>query len=319
MVTALGEILIDYTPKGISENGMQLFEQNAGGAPANVLSVVAKCGAKAAFIGKVGNDMQGLFLKQTLEKSRIKTSNLIIDDKYFTTLAFVTLGENGERSFAFARKPGADTKLTKDEVKSEILEKSKIFHFGSLSLTHEPAASATLYAIKKAKKMGSLISYDPNYRAPLWESEEIAKQKMKSVIKYVDIMKVSDEETVLLTGETDPQKACENLIAQGVRLVVVTLGDKGAFVMGEAGTAFVPSFTPTCVKDTTGAGDAFWGGFLYRIHESTLGFENLTLKKLEEYTRFANAVASLCIEKYGAIPAMPSVDKVLKRIKENAN
>lgn len=319
MITALGEILIDYTPKGISENGMQLFEQNAGGAPANVLSVAAKFGVKSAFIGKIGNDMQGLFLKQTLEKARIKTSNLIIDDKYFTTLAFVSLSENGERSFAFARKPGADTKLTKDEVKSEILEKSKIFHFGSLSLTHEPAASATIYAIKKAKKMGSLISYDPNYRAPLWQSEEIAMEKMRSVIKYVDIMKISDEETVLLTGELDPQKACEKLMEQGVKMVVVTLGEKGAFVMCEEGQAFVQSFTPACVKDTTGAGDAFWGGFLYRIHESTMGFENLSLAKTKEYVRFANAVASLCIEKYGAIAAMPSVDKVLKRLRENSN
>lgn len=319
MLTALGEILIDYTPKGLSETGMQLFEQNAGGAPANVLSVAAKFGVKSAFIGKVGNDMQGLFLKQTLEKAKIKTTNLIIDDKYFTTLAFVSLSEKGERSFAFARKPGADTKLSKDEVKSEILEKTKIFHFGSLSLTHEPAASTTIFAIKKAKKMGCLISYDPNYRAPLWSSEEEAKEKMSSVIKYVDIMKMSDEETELLTGEKDPIKAGEIILSQGVKVVAITLGKDGAIIMRNDGTVKAKSFTPVEVKDTTGAGDAFWGGFLYRIHESTLGFENLTLAKLEEYAIFANAVASLCIEKYGAIAAMPSVDKVLKRIRENTN
>ena len=174
-VTALGEVLIDFTPYGRSEAGRNLFEQNPGGAPANVLAALSKMGRKTAFIGKVGDDLHGVFLRKTLEDLGIDTSGMITDPAYFTTLAFVGL-ENGERSFSFARKPGADTQLRSDEIPERLLRETRIFHFGSLSLTDEPARQATLFAVKKAKENGALISYDPNYRAPLWPDEETAKR-----------------------------------------------------------------------------------------------------------------------------------------------
>ena len=183
-ITALGELLIDFTPCGTSEAGRQLFEQNPGGAPANVLVSVSRLGQKAAFIGKVGDDMHGALLKKTLEENNVDTSGLIVDPNVFTTLAFVTLTD-GERNFSFARKPGADTQLRKEEVNLEILKNTRIFHFGSLSLTDEPARSATIYAVENAKQCGALISYDPNYRAPLWKDRETAVKEMRSVIKYV--------------------------------------------------------------------------------------------------------------------------------------
>ena len=198
-VTALGEVLIDFTPCGTSEGGRNLFEQNPGGAPANVLAALSRLGRKTAFIGKVGEDMHGLLLKETLEDCGVDVSGMLVDPAYFTTLAFVAL-KDGERSFSFARKPGADTRLTKEEVRTELLKKTKIFHCGSLSLTDEPARSATLYAVETARKAGALISYDPNYRAPLWRSQEEAVAQMRSLIPFVDIMKISDEETARAAG-----------------------------------------------------------------------------------------------------------------------
>ena len=226
-VTALGEVLIDFTPCGTSQGGQALFEQNPGGAPANVLAALCNLGFQTAFIGKVGDDMHGALLKDTLDKAGIDTTGLIVDDSVFTTLAFVSL-QNGERNFSFARKPGADTQLRPEEVKEEIVKNTKIFHCGSLSLTDEPARSATFHAVKMAKEAGALISYDPNYRAPLWNSVEEAKEQMRSMIPYADIMKISDEETALLTDYSDPKEAAQALLDQGVACVVVTLGKDGA-------------------------------------------------------------------------------------------
>ena len=196
-VTALGEVLIDFTPYGVSEAGMALFEQNPGGAPANVLAAVSNLGQKPAFIGKVGDDMHGALLKDTLDRIGVDTSGMVVDPNYFTTLAFVSL-KNGERSFSFARKPGADTQLTSEEINLDVVRNTKIFHCGSLSLTDEPARSATFFAVKEAKAAGAVISYDPNYRPLLWKSEEEAVEHMRSMIPYADIMKISDEETALL-------------------------------------------------------------------------------------------------------------------------
>ena len=311
-VTALGELLIDFTPCGTSEAGMNLFEQNPGGAPANVLAALCNLGFQTAFIGKVGDDMHGALLKDTLDKAGIDTTGLIVDDSVFTTLAFVSL-QNGERNFSFARKPGADTQLRPEEVKEEIVKNTKIFHSGSLSLTDEPARSATFHAVKMAKEAGALISYDPNYRAPLWNSVEEAKEQMRSMIPYADIMKISDEETALLTDYSDPKEAAQALLDQGVACVVVTLGKDGA-LLKTAQVEIVEKGKERKVVDTTGAGDSFWGGILSRFAKDGISPAEITEEKAREYVRFANAVAGLCVEKRGAIPAMPTLEQVLAEL-----
>lgn len=309
-VTALGEILIDYTPLPKSEAGMMVFEQNPGGAPANVLACLSKLGKKTSFIGKVGTDMQGNFLKQTLENAGIETAALIFDENVFTTLAFVSLDDNGERSFAFARKPGADTKLEPSEVDTDLIENSSIFHFGSLSLTDNPAREATFFALEHAKKSDTIISYDPNYRPLLWKSESDAAENMRSVLDYVNIMKLSDEETVLLTGEADLNKAAKCLLDKGIAVVAITLGEKGALVANSQGIFEVSSKKVNAI-DTTGAGDAFWGGFLYKVIESGKKPADLTIDELKTFAEFANSVAGICVQRRGAIPAMPSIEEIM--------
>ncbi len=312
-VTALGEILIDFTPCGKSAAGQRVFEQNPGGAPANVLTCLSKFGKKTAFIGKVGADMHGEFLTSVLKENDICTDGVIADDSVFTTLAFVALSDSGERSFSFARKPGADTCLTQEELKEELIRDSKIFHLGSLSLTAEPAKGTSFKALDIAKESGCIVSYDPNYRAPLWDSREAAIEGMRSVISYVDVMKISDEETDLLTDNKEPLEAAKALIAQGVSVVAVTLGADGALVCTKEGHTVVPGYKANMV-DTTGAGDSFWGGFLYKLVESGKRPEEVTLEEAASFAKFGNAVASLCVEKRGAIPAMPTLEDVAARI-----
>jgi len=312
-VTALGEILIDFTPCGKSAAGQRIFEQNPGGAPANVLTCLSKCGRKTAFIGKVGADMHGEFLKSVLVENKICTDGVITDAEVFTTLAFVTLSESGERSFSFARKPGADTCLSQEELNEELIHDSKVFHIGSLSLTAEPARSATFRALEIAKESGCVVSYDPNYRAPLWDSKEAAIEGMRSVLAYVDVMKLSDEETELLTDKADPKKAAEALLEKGVSVVAVTLGADGALVTTKEGSATVPGYKADMV-DTTGAGDSFWGGFLHKLLESGKRPEEVTLEEAAVFAKYGNAVASLCVEKRGAIPAMPSPEEIAERL-----
>lgn len=314
-VTALGEILIDFTPCGKSEAGQKIFEQNPGGAPANVLACLNKCGKKTAFIGKVGQDMHGQFLKGVLEKSGIITDGVVEDNKVFTTLAFVDLTDSGERSFSFARKPGADTRLTQEELKEELIRDSKIFHIGSLSLTAEPVKGTTFKAIEIAKEAGCIISYDPNYRGALWPSKKVAMRGMRSVLRHVDVMKLSDEETELLTGVSDVIGAAKKLVAMGISIVVVTLGADGAMVCTKEGNTLVPGFKANLV-DTTGAGDSFWGGFLNCLLESGKQPTEISLDEAATFARYGNAVASLCVEKRGAIPAMPTVEEVQERLKQ---
>ena len=289
-VVALGELLIDFTYVGTSDNQMRLFEQNPGGAPANVLCALSHFGHKVAFIGKVGDDMHGAFLKETLEKEQIDTGGLIKDPDHFTTLAFVNVDAIGNRFFSFARKPGADTCLTTEELNREMLTNTKIFHVGSLSLTAEPARDATIEAIKTARKAGALISYDPNYRASLWSSEKEAVKQMRSLLPVVDLMKLSDEEVELLTGERDVRKAALKLNNMGIRIVAVTCGGNGAIIAWNNEIIESPSFHVS-VKDTTGAGDCFLAGFAASLlagegHKTAL--------------RFANACGALCTTALGA-------------------
>ncbi len=329
-VTAFGEALIDYTPAGRSEAGMELFEQNPGGAPANLLVAASRLGSFTAFIGKVGKDAQGDLLTKIMEEEGIELRGLCQDPRYFTTMAFVSLSPGGERRFSFARKPGADTKMEWAEVEQSLLKQSRILHFGSLSLTDHPSRETTLKLIQEGKKEGCVISYDPNYRSLLWGSVEVAKEQMRSVLPWVDIMKLSDEETELLTEERDPALAAEKLLSQGIRLVAVTLGREGVLLAIQGRSYRIPGYLVEAI-DTTGAGDAFWGAFL---HQLTGRLREVTKKmtdegetpseaealvsmlerpgELQEMARFANAAAACCVTKRGGIPAMPTLAQVME-------
>ncbi len=313
-ITAFGELLIDFTQVGVSNSGMVLFEQNPGGAPANVLACAAKLGQKTAFIGKIGADMHGEFLRKTLSDAKINIDGLVIDENFFTTLAFVSLNENGERSFSFARKPGADTQICKEEVDLSIIRNSRIFHFGSLSLTDSPAREATLFALEEAKKAGCIISYDPNYRPLLWKNKAQARQQMRSVLPYVDMIKLADGETELLTGFADPHEAAKHLIDSGIQLAAVTLGKSGALVATKGGCEVVHGFNVDSI-DTTGAGDAFWGAFLFSLGALDKKISEIDFADIRRIARFANAAAALCVTKNGAIPAMPEFHEIEKLLK----
>ena len=313
-ITSLGEILIDFTGKKESERQTLSYTQNPGGAPANVVVAAQRLGAQTAFIGKIGEDFLGDFLKETMDKCGVSTEGLISDADYFTTLAFVKLADNGERNFAFARKPGADIGLKAEEIRKDIICQSRILHVGSLSLTDELSRNAEFIALKAAKNNGTIISYDPNYRASLWDSQEEACKWMRSILEYADIVKVSEEEIELLTGYTDVRKAAESITEYGAKIVLITLGEKGSFVyLQDQQEAYVSGYSSKVV-DTTGAGDSFMGGFLYKICESGKRIEEYSLQEMIECVRFGNAVASLCVEREGAIPAMPVMEEVIKRI-----
>ncbi|WP_321972319.1 PfkB family carbohydrate kinase [Paratractidigestivibacter sp.] len=312
-VTALGEVLIDFTDAGTSAGGQKLFERNPGGAPANVLVACRRLGHSAAVIGKVGDDMHGAFLRDVLDENGVDTQGLVTDPDVFTTLAFVALSPDGERSFSFARKPGADTMLRSSEVDRGIIEESRVFHMGSLSLTDEPARSASLVALARASAAGCIKSYDPNYRASLWGSKAEAAAQMRSVVEHMDVVKISAEECELLTDKADPAEAAAAILSQGPSIVVVTLDAEGAYVATQDGDRTVPSFRTEAV-DTTGAGDSFWGGFLCALVESGKAPAEVGIDEAAEFVRFGNAVASLCVRARGGIPAMPSreaVDKLL--------
>lgn len=310
-VCALGEVLIDFTDAGVSAAGQKLFERNPGGAPANMLVALQRLGHQSAFVGKVGADMHGEFLRATLEEYGIDLRGLISDSAYFTTLAFVALDEHGDRSFSFARKPGADTRLTPDELDKALIGASKVFHIGSLSLTDEPARSATLTALEAAQTAGCVMSYDPNYRANLWASKEAAMTQMRAVVPYMDLVKMSDNECELLTGVSDPAEAAKRIVTAKASVCCVTLGADGALVATQEGVAQVGPFE-TKVVDTTGAGDSFWGGFLAAFLESGLAPKDIQLEDAKAMARMGNAVAALCVRKRGGIPSMPSREEVLE-------
>lgn len=306
---ALGEILIDFTYSGVNEEGQTLFAQNPGGAPANVLAAIEKLGGSTAFIGKAGDDMHGRFLKETLDNIGVCTKGLLLDKDVFTTLAFVSLSPAGERSFSFARKPGADTMLKPAEVEFDLIEQSKVLHIGSLSLTDEPAREATISAVKYAKEKGVTVSYDPNYRKMLWSDEKTASEMMRSVLEYVDIIKISDEETGLLTGKEEAEDASEELIKKGISCCIVTLGKEGSLIKIKDGFVKIPATDDKAV-DTTGAGDSFMGGFLYKMTQENKEPKELTIDDIKRYGEFASKVAGYCVSKKGAINAMPTLDQI---------
>lgn len=313
-IVALGESLIDFTPSGKNELGVKLFARNPGGAPANVLAMAAKLGKNAAFIGKVGDDDFGLFLRDTMLRAGIDVSGLRMASDMKTTLAFVQLSASGDRSFSFYRKPGADVCLRSDEVDDALLRECRVFHFGSVSLTDEPCRTATFDAARRAKAYGAVISFDPNYRPPLWDSKKWARREMLEALPLADIIKVSDNELEMLTGHTDLEDGAKVLAEHGAALVMVTLGPKGAYFRTEKASGLVPAYEVKTV-DTTGAGDAFVGALLAQI--SGLSIEQLrdmTEDKWKETVTFCNAAGSLTTTRRGAIPALPTRKEIEKCI-----
>ena len=307
-VTAIGELLIDFTPAQIG--GEAGFLPKPGGAPANVAAAVCRLGGKSAFIGKVGKDQFGQFLKGVLDSERVDTSGLVMDTAFPTTLAFVHLDEQGERSFSFYRKLSADTRLQQNELDLGLIEQSKILHFGSVSLTDSPSKETVLYAAEYAKKNGVLVSYDPNYRPLLWDNMETAVSAMREGLRLADIVKVSGEEMELITGEKDLAAGTQALAEYGAKLVVVTLGADGAFFRYREYTADIPTITDNIkVVDTNGAGDAFFGGLLYFLTRSESPLEQSKAEMISAI-RFANAAGALTVTNYGAIPAMPTLETV---------
>lgn len=314
-VVALGELLIDFTEYAKSDRGNKIFEANPGGAPCNVLALLQKLGKKTAFIGKVGNDQFGRILCETINSIGIDSSNLIFDNEIPTTLAFVGKTPDGDREFSFYRNPGADMMLNADEVDEDLLKNAKIFHFGTLSMTHETVRGATISAIKKAKENGAIISLDPNLREPLWKSLDEAKTQMKAALSYCDILKISDNEIEFLTGETDFDEGVKKIREEyDIPLICVTLGKDGSRAYYNNIKVVASGFYQENIVDTTGAGDTFCGSVLNYICEN--GLENLSEKQIEEMITFANAAASLVTTKAGAILSMPTeaeIEKLLIR------
>ncbi|GIP51182.1 carbohydrate kinase family protein [Paenibacillus vini] len=318
-VTALGEILIDFSPAGSSPQGNRLLEQNAGGAPANVLAALSRFGRKTALIGKVGEDEFGHYLRSVLVDNGIDASGLMMIPEASTTLAFVHLGENGERSFSFVQNPGADQLLSAKDIKEVgdlLIGQSSVFHFGSLSLTHEPARSATWAALKCARGHGIKVSYDPNLREALWPGLEEAKRLILEGMRFADIVKLSVEELEFLTGTSNLEQGSRQLAEEyGLSVVLVTLGAEGSFCRRGGDTCLVEGITVKAV-DTTGAGDAFLGGWLHAYLEANKPETELSLDELRNMLRFANITGALTTTRKGAIPALPALETVLELYKE---
>ena len=303
-ITAIGEILVDMTQTRIDENGIPHFAANPGGAPANVAVAAAKLGAETAFVGCVGEDAFGTLLRDTLARFGVSADGLQTAKGASTTLAVVTVDARGERSFSFCRKPGADTRIDAEQAKKAV-RGTGILHFGSVSLTDPDCREAVVSAVRAAKASGALITYDPNYRSALWDTEEEAVAQMRAVLPLCDIVKISDEETALLCGVKEPEAALRKLTDLGVRLAVVTLGARGAMWRCGALTGTVPG-CPVKVADTNGAGDTFFGAFLSRIARRG-GIDGLTAEEIGVFVGFANKAASITASRPGAIPAMPTL------------
>ena len=308
-VVALGELLIDFTENGVSEQGNPIMEANPGGAPCNVLALLNNLGKKTAFIGKVGNDMFGQMLAGEVEKSGTDVSNLVFDDQVHTTLAFVHTKPDGDRDFSFYRNPGADMMLKKEEVMEEVIKGGRIFHFGTLSSTHEGVREATRFAIDVAKQNGLLISFDPNLREPLWDSLDDARREIEYGLSKCDILKISDNEVEFMTGTTDYAKGAAQLQEKyHIPLIFVTLGRDGSRAYYKDLAVEVKPFLQEGTIETTGAGDTFEGCALNYILDH--GIENLTEDNLRELLTFANAGASIITTRRGALRVMPTAEEI---------
>lgn len=313
-VVALGELLIDFTCQSTDNEGYPTMAAHPGGAPANFLAAVAKFGGKAAMIGKVGSDAFGKLLLGTLEAAGIGTQGMIADDSVFTTLAFVTLDETGDREFSFARKPGADTQIRFEDINLSVIDQAKVLHFGTLSLTDEPARSATYQTVAYAKRAGKLITYDPNLRKPLWKDLEEAKKQMLWGLGLADVVKISDEEVEFLFGLSPEAGAAHILDNYGVKLVFVTCGPDGCHFSNGKASGHVPGLSGLKVADTTGAGDIFGGSAVWKLLQTGKTPEALTEEELADVTAFACTSAGLSTTKAGGISSVPSLDDILARL-----
>ena len=314
-VTALGELLIDFTMISADGEGYPTMAAHPGGAPANFLAALAKYGKRTALLGKVGTDKFGRLLKGTLEGAGIETRGLVSADDVFTTLAFVTLDASGDREFSFSRKPGADTCIRFEELDLSLIDEARAFHFGTLSLTDEPARSTTQQAVAYAKAHGKLITYDPNLRKPLWKNLDEAKEQMLWGLRHADVVKISDEEVEFLFG-LNPQDGAAHILKEfGVKLVFVTCGPDGCFFMNAQASGQVPGMSGIRVVDTTGAGDIFGGSAVYRLLETGKAPETLEEKEMREIVSFACTAAGLSTTKHGGIQSVPELDDVIRSMR----
>ena len=314
-VVALGELLIDFTENGTRVQGNPVYEANPGGAPCNVLSMLNKVGKRTAFIGKVGQDIFGKRLKAVLEETGIDVSNLIMDADVRTTLAFVETFADGDRDFSFYRNPGADMMLREEELDTDLLKNTRIFHFGTLSMTHEEVRNATKTAIRVAKESGALVSFDPNLREPLWKSLDEAKEQVAYGLSQCDILKISDNEIRWFTGEEDFDAGIAKLRGEyDIPLIMLSMGKDGSRAYYKDLRVEVAPFLQENTIETTGAGDTFGGCCLY--HVLKYGLEHFDEAKLKEMLTFANAAASIITTRKGALWVMPTVDEVERLIEE---
>ncbi|MBR4174087.1 MAG: carbohydrate kinase [Lachnospiraceae bacterium] len=319
-VVALGELLIDMTINGISSQGNALYEANPGGAPCNVLAMLNKLGHKTAFIGKVGDDIFGHELKAVLEEVGIDPKGLIIDPDVRTTLAFVKTFEDGDRDFSFYRNPGADMMLGKSDVDTNLIHSARIFHFGTLSMTHELTRAATLFALDEAKTSGAIISFDPNIREPLWDSMDTAREQVLKGLSYCDVLKISDNEIQWLTGKEDYTEGVEWIFERfAIPMITVSLGKNGSMAfykenLDQEGYMKVEAtpFLQNNTIETTGAGDTFGGCILHFILR--MGLKGLKEADLSEMLTFANAAASIITTRRGALRVMPSLPEIMDLI-----
>lgn len=313
-VTALGELLIDFAPKSMDAAGYPTLCANPGGAPANFLAALNRYGCSVAMIGKVGEDMFGRLLLGTLKAAGIETRGVVVDPDQFTTLAFVSLDESGNRDFSFARKPGADTCLKSEEMDAALIRDARVFHFGTLSLTNDPARTATHRAVAMARDAGRLVSVDPNLRKPLWPSDEAAREAIEWSLRHADIVKISDEEIEFLWGLGPEQGAQKLLEEYGVSLVYATLGPKGCHAANRQAAVTVESPRGVNVIDTTGAGDIFGGSAMSRFLRLNKAPDAVTEAELRDIVTFACTAASLSTQKHGGISSVPDEKEVLEWI-----
>ncbi len=308
-VVALGELLIDFASQSSDEAGYPTMKANPGGAPGNFLAALNKYGAKTAFLGKVGDDTFGHLLLKTVAEAGIETKGIVVDPKVFTTLAFVTFDDSGDRSFSFARKPGADTCLRFEEIDLSLIDEAKVFHFGTLSLTDEPIKAATQKAVAYAKEKGKLITFDPNLRKPLWRSEEEAKEQILWGLTQADFVKISDEEVEFLWN-CSVEEAAEKLLNEyGLKLALITCGSKGAYLINKSAKAFAecPKVKPI---DTTGAGDICGGSAVTKLLRLNKDLASMNKTELYDVVKFAVTAASMSTEKIGGIPSIPEEEEV---------
>ena len=313
-VVALGELLIDFACTGTDAEGYPTMAAHPGGAPANFLAAMTKFGAKTALLGKVGTDTFGRLLTGTLKKAGIETRGLVSTDDVFTTLAFVTFDESGDRKFAFSRKPGADTCITFDELDLSLIDEAKVFHFGTLSLTDEPARSATQKAVSYAKQAGKLVTYDPNLRKPLWKNLEEAKKQLIWGLSQADVVKISDEEVEFLFGLGVEDGAKYILDTFGVKLLFVTCGAEGCFFKNALAEGWVPSLSGIKVMDTTGAGDIFGGSAVWKLLQLNKAPSSLSCEELTDVVRFACTSAGLSTTRSGGISSVPEYSEIIARM-----